>query len=167
MKNRWIHTAAILLLASIMAYGQNAQGPGDWQGKRQGQEGPRFHQKHRQHGSEMRQKQRRTGQHLAIEFSEEQKEELKTLKLEHHKLVKPLRYKMAELKARERTLMAEEKVDLKAVHKVIDEQTALTNQMKKLSAEHRVKVKSIFTDEQLMKLEGRRKAARSRRASFS
>ena len=51
----------------------------------------------------------------------------------------PLKLKMAELKAREKTLLSEEPVDLKAVDKVIDEQTDLMNKIRKLETEHQVK----------------------------
>jgi t-SNARE complex subunit (syntaxin) len=63
---------------------------------------------------------------------------------------------MLELKARERTLLSEKEVDLKALNKVIDEQTDLLNKMKKLEAEQKVAVKGILTDEQIMNLERQR-----------
>ncbi len=67
---------------------------------------------------------------------------------------------MAELKARERTLLSEESVDMKAVNKTIDEQTDLMNKMRKLQTKHQVAVKSNLTDEQVIQLQQRRQFAR-------
>ena len=92
-----------------------------------------------------------------LELSDEQQEELSTLRTEHYKEITPLKNKMAELRARERTLLSEEDVDMKAVEKNIDEQTDLMNKMRKLQTGHQLNVKNILTDEQVMKMQqGRR-----------
>ena len=92
-----------------------------------------------------------------LELSDEQQEELSTLRTEHYKEITPLKNKMAELRARERTLLSEEDVDMKAVEKNIDEQTDLINKMRKLQTGHQLNVKKILTDEQVMKMQqGRR-----------
>jgi len=97
---------------------------------------------------------RGSGQGMArLDLTEEQQEELTTLRTEHYKEITPLRNKMAELKARERTLLSEEIVDVKAVEKNIDEQTALLNTMRKLQTKHQLAVKDILSDEQVMKLQ--------------
>ncbi len=96
------------------------------------------------------------------DLTPEQQEAMKALRLEHFKAMKPLKNKMAELKARERTLMSEEKVDMKALNSVIDEQTNLLNKIKKLQVEQRLKMKENLTDEQIMILEQRRSHFRSR-----
>ena len=83
-------------------------------------------------------------------------EEMKTLRIEHFKVMNPLKNQMAELKARERTLLSGDKVDMKAVNTLIDEQTSLMNKMKKLQVEQRVKMKGILTDEQIMILDQRK-----------
>jgi Spy/CpxP family protein refolding chaperone len=103
------------------------------------------------------------GQRLVwLDLSEDQQEEVTTLRTEHYKEITPLKNKMAELKARERTLLSEESVDVKAVNKSIDEQTDLLNSMRKLQAKHQIAVKSILTDEQVMKLQqGRQFAQRN------
>ena len=103
-------------------------------------------------------------QAFALDLTEEQQEQMQTLRLEHYKVMKPLRNQMAELKARERTLISEEEVDMKSIHKVIDNQTDLMNEMRKLQAEHKVAAKEILTDEQVMKLDQRRRFAKRRRA---
>ena len=100
------------------------------------------------------------GQKLAwLELTEEQQEEITSLRTQHYKEITPLRNKMAELKARERTLLSEESVDIKAVEKNIDEQTDLMNSIKKKQTKHQLAVKGLLTDEQVMKLQQRRQFA--------
>ncbi len=106
-------------------------------------------------------------QQPALDLSEEQQEQMQALRLEHYKVMKPLRNQMAELKAREQTLISEEEVDMKALNKVIDDQTALQNKMRKLSVEHRLAVREILTDEQMMKLDQRRNIANGRQGRFN
>ena len=137
MKNLRIRTAGTLLLALLLATGLNAQS-------------------HRQG---------RMAQPFYLDLSEEQKDEMNVIRLEHFKNMNPLKNRMAELKAREHTLISEEEVDLKAVNNLIDEQTDLINKMKKLQAEHKVKAKSILTEEQNMKFEQRRAFKKQRRAN--
>jgi len=163
MKNLAIRTASVLFLTVMMGVGLNAQ---------YGQYGNRKHIRNGQEfvrgGCEFARGQKfgnghaRMNQALALDLTEEQTEAMKALRLEHYKTMKPLRNKMVELKARERTLLSEEVVDLKLVNKGIDEQTDLMNKMKKLQAEQKVNAKEILTDEQIMKLEGRRQFSKQR-----
>jgi Spy/CpxP family protein refolding chaperone len=91
-----------------------------------------------------------------LELTEEQQAEMTSLRTEHSKIMTPLKNKMAELKARERTLLSEENIDMKAVNNTIDEQTGLMNKIRKLHVEQQVAMKDVLTDEQLMKLQQRR-----------
>ena len=100
--------------------------------------------------------------HLSLDLTTEQEEAMKNLRTENYKTMQPLKNQMVELKARERTLMSEETVDLKAVNKVIDDQTDLINKMRKIQASHKVEVKEILTDEQEMKLEQRSQFKRNK-----
>lgn len=102
----------------------------------------------------------RAGLSARLDLSEEQQTEITSLRTEHYKEITPLKNKMAELKARERTLLSEESVDMKSVNKTIDEQTDLMNSIRKLQVEQQVAVKSQLTDEQLMQLQQRRQFAR-------
>jgi len=97
--------------------------------------------------------------HASLDLTEEQQTEITTLRTAHYKAITPLKNKMVELKARERTMLSEETVDMKAVNKTIDEQTDLTNKMRKLQVEQQVAVKSLLTDEQVMKMQQRRQFA--------
>jgi Spy/CpxP family protein refolding chaperone len=150
MKNRFIKSAGMFLLCLLFVSGVNAQR------YRQGagHDGPRA--------------QRETLRNSAIErlaLTEEQQKNIQTLRQEQFKTMKPLRSKMVELRAKERTLLSQEEIDQKAINKVIDEQTDLTNQMRKLQLDHKLAVRKVLTEEQIMKLEmqrERRKEFRSR-----
>lgn len=98
----------------------------------------------------------RTQPFACLDLTEEQQEQMQALRLEHYKTMKPLRNEIGELKARERTLLSEDEPDMKAVYKVIDDQTGLRNKMRKLQVEHRVSVKKLLTEEQIMILDQRR-----------
>jgi len=90
-----------------------------------------------------------------LNLSDEQKTQLKELRLEHYKAMKPLKNEMIELKAKERTLMSADDTNMKALNKVIDDQTALMNKMKKIQAENRIEGKKVLTEEQQLLLEQR------------
>ncbi len=136
MNTRNIKTAGALLLGFLMITAVNAQ-------NRQGGRG-----------------QGNGHQYAKLELTEEQETEMTSLRTGHYKEITPLKNKTAELKARERTLLSEESIDMKAVNKTIDEQTDLMNSMRKLQVEHQLAVKNILTDEQVMKLQQRRQFAR-------
>ena len=157
MKTHWIKTSGLILLSALFTIGLNAQPQGGRNWDRAGigdGQGRGYHQG---------QGKGYMAQHAKLDLTEEQQEQIKALRLEHHKTMKPLKNKMLELKASERTLMSEESVDLNKVNSVIDEQTELSNQMKKLQAAHRVEMKEVFTEEQLFKLEQLRKVKKNRR----
>ncbi len=97
-----------------------------------------------------------------LDLSEQQQEQLQELRVDHYKAMKPMKTRMVELKARQRTLLSEEEVDMKALNKVIDDETGLMNKMRKEQVAHQVEVKKMLTDEQLMKLEQRRMFRRDR-----
>lgn len=143
MNTRIIKSAGALLLGFLMITAVNAQ-------NRQGGRGQGYN------GSEKSYSQ----QFAKLELTEAQETEMTSLRTEHYKEITPMKNKMVELKARERTLLSEESVDMKAVSKTIDEQTDLMNSTRKLQVEHQLAVKSILTDEQVMKLQQRRQFAR-------
>ncbi|MBE9517160.1 MAG: Spy/CpxP family protein refolding chaperone [Bacteroidetes bacterium] len=160
MNTRNIKFAGALLFGILMITTVNAQSPrqgGRGLGPCGAGEGPGYGRGLNQ--SEFVQS-GRAGQFARLDLSEEQQAEITSLRTEHYKEITPLRNKMAELKARERTLLSEESVDMKAVNKTIDEQTDLMNKMRKLQTKHQVAVKSNLTDEQLMQVQQRRQFAR-------
>jgi len=137
MNNNIIKTAAVFLLALLMGTATNAQ-PNR-------QKGGGF-----AYGDG-------EGKLSYLDLTETQNEQLTQLRTEHYNTMKPLRAKMAEIRAKERTLLSEENVDLKEIDKVVDQQTELMNQMRKLQIKHQVAVKEVLTDEQVMKLEQRQR----------
>jgi Spy/CpxP family protein refolding chaperone len=134
MKNMTIKSVIVFSLVVLITMGLNAQ-------NRRGNGGPGNDGKF---------------EHPGLNLSDEQKEQLKTLRTEHFKEMNPLRNKMQELKAGHRTLMSEDPVNLKEVNANIDEQTALMNKIQKLQTAHRVAVKDVLSDEQEMILSQRR-----------
>jgi len=139
MKTRIIKSAGVILLATMMTMVVDAQY------NRQGGKGMRSVDEEGNFGR--------------LDLTEVQKEELSALRTEQYKSMKPLRAKMNEIRARERTLLAEETVDLKALDKVIDQQTELMNKIRKEQVRHRLAMKDVLTEEQLMQLEQRRRHA--------
>lgn len=81
-------------------------------------------------------------------LSEEQKAAIKEIKIQGEKEAKPLKYKLNELKARQQTLINEDKPDMKAINSNIDEMTKIKNQLAKIKAKERVEVLSKLTEEQ-------------------
>jgi len=151
MKNMNMKVAGIIILAMLMVTGMNAQ---PRQGRGQGA-GPcnaacpwnfqSFRGGNGPGGTDR--------PFAALDLTEEQQEQLNALHLEHYKEMKPLRNQMAELRLKKRNLMSEDNADLKAINKVIDEQTALSNKIQKMMAENQLETKKIMTEEQLMKLD--------------
>lgn len=137
MKKTIIKSAGVILLATLMVTFSNAQS------FRQGGRGMATGEGERSYAK--------------LELTEAQSEEITSLRAEHYKIMKPLRAQMDEHKAKERTLLSAESVDLKAVDKVIDQQTDLLNKMRKLQTKHQVAVKNVLSDEQVMKLEQRQR----------
>jgi len=137
MKTRIINTAGVFLLAMLMATAMNAQP--------------------NRHGSRGMTYGEREGRSAHLDLTEAQSEEITKLRTDHYTTMKPLRASMAEIRAKERTLLSQETVDLKAVDEVIDQQTGLMNKMKKLQTKHQVAVKNVLSDEQVMKLDQRKR----------
>ncbi len=147
MKTKLIKITGLFLMATLMVSTLNAQS------SRQGGRGSGTFG----HGNE------RMSAHLSLDLTTEQQEAMKTLRADNYKTMRPLKNKMLELKARERTLMSEELVDMKSVNTVIDNQTDLMNQMRKIQATHKVGVKEILTDEQEMKIDQRTRFGKNKR----
>lgn len=145
MKTRNIKTAGVILLSLLMVTLVNAQRPNQG-GRGQGPSGAGEYVK--------------MSRMASFDLTEEQQAEITTLRTQHYKAITPLKNKMGELKARERTLLSEENVDMKAINKTIDSQTELTNSIRKLQVEQQVAVKGLLTDEQVMKMQQRRQYAR-------
>jgi len=86
-------------------------------------------------------------------FTAEQREQMKELRLEVAKQVKPLKNELNELSAKQKTLTTADNADLKAINKNIDKMSATKTQMAKIMAAHHQKVRSLLSDEQLLKFD--------------
>ncbi|BAX79949.1 periplasmic heavy metal sensor [Labilibaculum antarcticum] len=90
-----------------------------------------------------------------IEFSDQQKEQIKESKIEFAKATKDLKNELNELRAHQKTLMSAEKPDLKAIYSNIDKASALKSQLRKEQIAMKLDVKSVLTDDQKVMMANR------------
>ena len=140
MKNTRIVTTMLIAVAIFMGTSIQAQNPN---GRGMGPKGQ---------GDDAHMKQ-------MLDLTEQQQEQIKALKLDHYKAMKPFKAEMSELKARKKNLMSQDVVDVKAVNKVIDQQTDLMSKMQKNQVTHTLAFREILTDEQQMQLDQKRRQA--------
>lgn len=86
-------------------------------------------------------------------LTEEQKEKAKELRLVSAKNVKPLRNKLNELMAHQKTLTTADNADLKAINANIDKISAVKAEIAKIKAKQHQAFRSMLTEEQLMKFD--------------
>jgi Spy/CpxP family protein refolding chaperone len=86
-------------------------------------------------------------------FTEEQKEQMKELRLETAKKVKPLKNELSELMARQRTLTTADNADLNAINTNIDKMSDIKTDIAKIMAAQHQQVRSLLTEEQLVKFD--------------
>ncbi len=107
-----------------------------------------------------------------LNITDEQKDQMKQLRLDMMKEMLPLRNEMGVLKAEYRQLMGAEKTDEKSLNANIDKQTALMNKMKKARSQYAMKMRSILTEEQWLMIQSHRSRSgkggmKGHRAGFS
>ena len=95
-------------------------------------------------------------------FTDEQKEQVKQLRLETAKKVKPLKNELNELMAHQKTLTTAEDVKLKAIHSNIEEMSELKTEIAKILATQHQEIRSLLTEEQLLKFDQRRHGMKGR-----
>ena len=86
-------------------------------------------------------------------FTDEQKEQVKQLRLETAKKVKPLKNELHELMAHQQTLTTSDNADLKAINKNIDKMSDIKSDIAKLMAAQHQEIRSLLTEEQLIKFD--------------
>lgn len=86
-------------------------------------------------------------------FTEEQQEQVKAIRLETAKQVKPLRNELGELEARQQTLTTADKADLKAIYQNIDKMSEVKAEIQKTMAKQHQQIRSLLTEEQLLKFD--------------
>ena len=89
-------------------------------------------------------------------FTEEQQEAMKEIRLESAKEIKPLRNKLNELEARQKTLSTADKADMKAINNNIEEIGKVKTEIAKIQAKHKQDVRSLLTEEQLLSFDSTR-----------
>ncbi len=82
------------------------------------------------------------------DLTEEQKEKIETLKINHMEKMMPMKNEMGEKQARLKTLTTAEKVNMSEVNKLIESIGSLCTKIMKLQAQHRQDVRELLTDKQ-------------------
>lgn len=86
-----------------------------------------------------------------LDLTDEQKEAMSGLRVEYMKQMQAAKNEMAEKKARLRTLTTTEAYNQNAIDKVVDDISKLMATQMKAGIEYRQEVKTILTEEQLVK----------------
>ena len=105
------------------------------------------------HRKEITKRHGRDGNRADKFFTEEQMEQIKAIRLETAKKVKPLRNELRELKAHQQTLETADKADMNAIYKNIDSMAGVQAEMQKIMAEQQQEIRSLLTEEQLLKFD--------------
>jgi Spy/CpxP family protein refolding chaperone len=88
-----------------------------------------------------------------LNLTDEQFEQIKVLRLENQKKRLPVRNEIGEKKARLKTLTIADKVEMKAINRIIDDIAKLmAKQMKSKTAHHQA-IRLLLTDEQRIKFD--------------
>ncbi len=90
------------------------------------------------------------------DLSDGQKDEIKKLRIEMNKETNSIHNQIAEKRARINTLQSQDKADMSAINKTIDEIAALQAQQMKAKANFHVKVRALLNDEQKVAFDSRR-----------
>ena len=85
---------------------------------------------------------------MAPSLTEQQRDQMKEMRMAHMKEVQPVQNEMKELKARYETLTTAANPNMAEINKNIDLQSAAMNKLMKARASHQQGVRKILTDEQ-------------------
>lgn len=114
----------------------------------------------------MKRHQQQKGERMANFFTEEQQIKMKELRLETAKLVKPLKNELNELKAKQQTLTTADNADLKAINNNIDKMSELKAGVAKIIAKQHQEIRSMLSDEQLIKFDMMKERKGKKRGNF-
>lgn len=89
----------------------------------------------------------------SLNMSAEQQDQIKKIRLTMWKELTPLRNKAGELGAHLKTLTSVEKPDMAAINQTLDKIGAQRTEIAKAEMKYRMQMRSVFTEEQLMKLQ--------------
>jgi Spy/CpxP family protein refolding chaperone len=82
------------------------------------------------------------------DLTEEQKEQIKGLRVDHIKEMTQVRNKLMEKRASLRTLQTQDNPDMAAINKTIEEMGEVRTSLQKARAEHHQAIREILTEEQ-------------------
>ena len=102
--------------------------------------------------------------HGIPDLTEEQKEKIEAVKLDHKKQKMQLKNELNEKMAHKKTLMTSDDVDMQEINKTIDEIGAIKTEMMKKDAAHIQEIRSLLTDEQRIYFDSHRHHAVKRHA---
>jgi len=88
-------------------------------------------------------------------LTEEQQKAAQAIRLETASQLKPLRDELRELTARQRTLTTAKDADLDAINAHIEKMAAKRVEMAKIMASQKQQIRSLLTDEQLLRFDNR------------
>lgn len=139
-----VKLTSIVGLMLLLTLSLSAQ-QGNGQGRQQGKKGE---------NSQQCMKQNR-GERMAayLELSEEQKEKIEALKLNHQKKMLPLKNELGEKGAKMKSLKTAEKVDMNAINGLIDEMAGIKAKMAKDRAAMHQEIRKVLNDEQRVKFD--------------
>ena len=95
------------------------------------------------------------GVEQGLNLTEDQRTQMKSMRLKMQQEMLPIRNKIGENRAKLRTLSTVENADLKAINKVIDNNSQLTANLAKLGAANRQAVRNLLTEEQRIMFDSR------------
>lgn len=95
------------------------------------------------------------GQRIAefLDLTDEQSEQIKTLRLAHMEQMLPIKNQIQEYRAQLQTLRTAKKADMKAINNLIDDMADLRAKQMKAREAHHQEVRSLLTDEQRIKFD--------------
>ena len=96
------------------------------------------------------------------DLTEDQEEQIQTLRTDHLKAILPMRNELAEMNARLQTLSTADNVDMSQINGLIEEMGALKMQMMKAGAAHRQEIRKLLTDEQRVVFDSHRPGPKRR-----
>lgn len=113
-------------------------------GERMAQQGKKGNGMKQKAGKQMKQ-----GRNL-LDLSDEQKEQMKELRIAHLKDTKGLKNELEVIRLNQKHLMTAENVDKKAVMANVDQLSGVQNKLTKKGIDHKMEVREILTEDQLV-----------------
>ena len=96
------------------------------------------------------------------DLTEEQEEQMQTLRTDHLKAILPMRNELAEMNARLQTLSTADNVDMSQINGLIEKMGDLRIQMMKAGAAHRQEIRKLLTDKQRVVFDSHRPGPKKR-----